>query len=251
MTLDPTTAALLWAIVALSFGVEAVAGFGSTLVALSLGAAWFPLDQLLAVLVPVNVLVSGWLARRDWAAVAWPSLRTLVGPVLVGMAAGLAVQHRAGDEGLRALFATFVVGLSAVELTRLRRRHTPQPLAPWPRRGVLLVAGVVHGLFATGGPLVVYALGRELDDRAAFRSTLAVLWICTSAVLLVDLARSGRLGVTELTLSLWVVPPMLLGLLVGDRVHRRVSQGVFRQGVYTLLIAVGLLLLARAVGFTR
>ena len=47
-----------------AYTLEAITGFGSTLVALSLGALLLPIHDLLPVLVPLNILMSGVLAWR-------------------------------------------------------------------------------------------------------------------------------------------------------------------------------------------
>ena len=156
------------------------------------------------------------------------------------------MQHQLASEGLRLLFAGFVVVLSTVELWRLRRGAVVAALPTRRRVATLLSAGVIHGLFATGGPLVVYALGREIEDKSAFRSTLAVLWILTSTVLLLDMVASGKVGWPQLELGVWMLLPMGLGMVLGGWVHQRVSQRLFREGVYALLIVVGMSLLVRA-----
>src|SRR5690554_6212859 len=50
--------------VLLSYTVEAVTGFGSLVIALALGALLLPVAELLPVLVPLNVLMSGSLVLR-------------------------------------------------------------------------------------------------------------------------------------------------------------------------------------------
>jgi hypothetical protein len=38
-------------------------------------------------------------------------------------------------------------------------------------------AGLVHGMYTTGGPLLVYALGREGLSKHVFRSTVTAVWL--------------------------------------------------------------------------
>ena len=53
--MSPPQTALLAGIVAVAFLVEAAAGFGSMVVALTVGALFFPMPSLLGWLVPVNL----------------------------------------------------------------------------------------------------------------------------------------------------------------------------------------------------
>ena len=54
---------LLGLFVLLAYTTEAMTGFGSIVIALSLGALVLPLDTLMPVLVPLNLLLSGYLSH--------------------------------------------------------------------------------------------------------------------------------------------------------------------------------------------
>ncbi|MCA2978784.1 MAG: sulfite exporter TauE/SafE family protein, partial [Myxococcaceae bacterium] len=70
------------ALVLVSFLVEAVAGFGSMVVALTVGALFAPVDALLGVLVPVNLVLSLYLVGRGWRHVDWRFLWRRVVPLM-------------------------------------------------------------------------------------------------------------------------------------------------------------------------
>ena len=48
----------------LAYTLEAITGFGSIVIALSLGALLLPIEQLLPVLVPLNICMTGYLVSR-------------------------------------------------------------------------------------------------------------------------------------------------------------------------------------------
>lgn len=49
-----------------AYTLEASTGFGSIVIALSLGALLLPIDQLLPVLEPLNIGMTGYLVSRHW-----------------------------------------------------------------------------------------------------------------------------------------------------------------------------------------
>src|SRR5690625_4446705 len=69
----------------LAYTVEVVTGFGSIVIALSLGALLLPIAEMLPILVPLNIVMSGYLSIRHRAHIHWPTLLRLVLPF---MAAG-------------------------------------------------------------------------------------------------------------------------------------------------------------------
>ncbi len=236
--------------------VEAVAGFGGTVLALSLGARWFGIEALLAWFLPLNLGLSLALATRGRHAIAWRALGTAILPMmLVGLAAGTALTWIIDADRARALFAGLVIVVAVVEIAaQVRARglagagdgSAMEPAAglpPLAQRGLLLGAGVVHGLFATGGPLAVAVIARNLTSKTALRSTLAVMWFVLNVIVLTRLTVRGHVDGISLGGSLRLVPAMLAGMVLGELVHARVSERSFRGAVAGLLLVTGALLL--------
>lgn len=236
----------LCAIVAGAFFVEALTGFGSTVLTVAFGAQLLPLEQLLPAVVPVNLCLSTVMVARHGRHIARRLLLREVLPLMgVGFPVGfLAFASLGGDDApLKAAFGLLVTALSVVELAR--RSHTPAPLGRATSAALLVLAGAVHGAFSSGGPLVVYVLSRRGLDKGAFRATLSALWLALGLVLLVGYLSQGLVTAGSLTLSAALLPSLLLGLLLGERAHARVSATTFRIVVLVLLLAGGALLAIR------
>jgi uncharacterized membrane protein YfcA len=254
------TLGLLGLVALLAFTVEATAGFGSMVVALTLAAWFLPIDRVLASLLPVNVLLSGYLTLRhrrhvDGGVLVRRVFAWMVPGMLLGMAPAaladvfpaLAGGPRAGDV-IRGVFAVFVVVLAAVELWRARAGTSANtPALPAPLAATALVgAGVVHGLFACGGPLLVYVVGRELDDKARFRATLSAVWLLLNGALLVPRLVEGALDRAALEGSAVTLVSLVGGLVIGEQLHRRIPVARFRVAVFALLLVAGFALLGRS-----
>lgn len=231
----------LGAIVGLAFAVEAAAGFGATVVTVTLAARFMPVEQILVALLPVNLLMSITIVARHRSDVAWRTLLARILPwMLGGLGAGVVIASRAPSEGLKTAFALLVMALSVVELGRSVRGAGAGDARWGPV--ALLGGGVVHGIYACGGPLVVYFASRELPEKARFRATLSALWMVLNAVLLVRYALGSRLSAASLETSALLVAPVIVGMVVGERAHARVSEKAFSRGVYVLLFFAGLAL---------
>lgn len=241
---------LLSAVLGAGAFVEAVAGFGGTILALSIGARWFGIEALLAWFLPLNLGLSAALAGRGRAAIAGGLLvRRILPAVLIGLAVGTALSWWIDAERARAGFACLVIAVAVVELAgSLRASAAPATatLRPPVQAGLLVGAGVVHGIFATGGPLAVAVIGRMLPGKAALRATLAVMWLTLNVIVCARLVARGHLDGDSLTASLQLAPAMVVGMVAGDLVHRRVSEAGFRQVVAGLLLITGGLLLQAA-----
>src|SRR5690606_12982821 len=146
---------------------------------------------------------------------------------------------------LRLGFGAFVAVLAFNQL-RGERRTTLPPLSKLPASALLFTAGVVQGLWATSGPLVVYVLGRELPDKARFRSTLAAFFVPLTVALIVDYALLGLYRPEVLRLGGCAAVVMLVSILLGERAYHRLDAQRFRRLVWVLLLVGGIVLSGRA-----
>lgn len=241
----------LLAIVFFAFVAETITGFGATIITVTLGAHFYSIPELLPIFVPVSLLLSALIVLFSFEAVEWRLLLRRILPwALLGLFGGIALSSALGEgRALRLLFALFVILLSAVELLRIRRGVTKAgPLPPAAGAAWLFAGGVVHGLFATGGPLVVYFLSREVEEKRRFRSTVSALWVLLNSALVFRYAERGRLDLQSLQASAYLLLPLAAGLALGEWAHRRADPGAFRGLVFGLLLIAGLSLLASALG---
>jgi len=239
---------LFAAIVLLALLAEAVVGFGSTVLTVTLGAHLLPLDVLLPIFVPLNLVLSLYLVTRYRRTIDWRLLGGRVLPVAgLGTGAGLLLFRLQSSRALLLVFAVFVVLLAAVELIRALRgpRRSTQPLRPLPGVALLSAGGVIHGLFGSGGPMIVYFASRELRGKAAFRSTLSALWIVLNAALVVNYAALGLFTAETTRMSLLLLPVVALGTGLGDRLHGRLPERPFQLMTYGLLLFAGAALVVR------
>ena len=109
----------------------------------------------------------------------------------------------------------------------------------------LFGAGVIHGLFASGGPLAVYAVSRTLEGKEEFRATLCALWTVLNVALLAAYIPSGVVTARTAMVSAVLMVSVIAGIVVGEWVHR-ILQGVwFRASVFMLLAGGAMALIGR------
>jgi len=239
------TTVWLAAIVFTAFGIEAALGFGCNVLAVTVGVHLLPLPRLLPVLVILNLIVSTWIVARHRDAIDWQMLlRRILPLMLVGLPVGLVLFAVVTGRWLEGIFGLFVVVLALVELLRVLRSSrlaaaTPRPLSQPAALVSLFGAGLLHGLYAAGGPLAVYFSSREIADKRRFRSTLSLLWLLLNAVLLITYAARGLVTTTTITLAAPQLVPLVAGIVAGERLHARIDERTFRLLVFTLLALAG------------
>lgn len=231
----------------IAFMTESAVGFGSALIVIALASHLLPITTLFPVFQPLALALSAtvvWKNRRD-VDVAF-LFRAVLPPIIPGLALGMILFRVWRNEALLLLVGLGIAGLAMVELVETVRGGRLSPLPPRVSRVVLFVAGILHGLFGTSGPPVVYVASRQLADKARFRATLALLWLLLSAVLVVGFVGDGSLGLRTIGTSLLLAPALIAGFVVGDRIHRVAPARLFRIAVAALLVLAGVTLAVRS-----
>jgi uncharacterized membrane protein YfcA len=243
LELTALTIILLSLILVASHTAETVLGFGATLIALALGSLVVPLERLLAVLVMLGLVQSFWLIFRGIPHIQWKLLLVLVLPAAgLGTIAGAFFRDIADEQLLRLILGGFVVVVAVSELVLLTRQpHRVRSISHAVAAPLLFAGGIFHGLFASGGPLVVYVTSRKITDPRAFRATLAVLWTALNLGLITQMGLAGHVTANVLTMTAILLPAALLGIAIGERM--RVNERTFQALTYGLLCFAGLTLL--------
>lgn len=234
----------LWlgAFILLAYTTEAMTGFGSIVIALSLGALLLPISTMLPVLVPLNIVMTGYLTWRLRAHINRPTLLRLILPIMgAGTLAGYLLHPWLGESLLQSLFGLLIVWFTARELWRSRSAAASRPHGALWTRGWTFAAGITHGLFASGGPLLVYALTGATLDKACFRATLIAVWFTLNSCLTLAFLADGSLLPALPQVGAYL-PLLLIGVLLGDWLHRRVDERTFRLTVHVVLLLSGLAL---------
>lgn len=102
-----------------------------------------------------------------------------------------------------------------------------------------IIAGFTSFIAHAGGPPVsIYLLPQKLD-KSVYQSTTVIFFTVTNYVKLIPYALLGQLTVSNLSMSLWLLPVAALGIWLGYILHHRMPEKLFFQLAYILLFITG------------
>lgn len=230
--------------VLISYTTETITGFGSIVIAVSLGAFVLPIPEMLPVVVPINILNSTYLSIKHRQNIHWPTLLRLILPAMaLGTLTGHFMKPYVGNVILKSLFGLLVLWFSVRELLRLfgARATSTQPRPRAVTLGWMGAAGITHGLYASGGPLLVYALTGQPLKKDAMRATLIVVWLSLNGLLTVLYLVQGTLTPALPRIAMFI-PIALCGMVIGELLHSKINELQFRKALFTVLALTGLAL---------
>ncbi|SYZ32165.1 sulfite exporter TauE/SafE family protein [Propionibacterium australiense] len=244
-----------WAVLALAaffVGVAKTALPGLATLSVALFAAVLPARESTAAMVVLLIagdLSAIWMYRHD---VDWPTLRRLAPAILVGLGAGTLVLWRIDDAHMKRMIGVILLLLTAVTLWMMWRRSRPghhgrtahsfsqSPAARWAYGSLGGFTTMVAN--AGGPPMTMYFVASGFDVMR-FMGTQAYFFFFVNLAKVPFQAGLGLFSARSLSIDAVLLVPLVLGILLGRFVIRRIRTTVFDVLVIALTIVSSAFLL--------
>lgn len=247
MDLDRTL--LLTLLIALvGGGVAATAGFGFSLVAAPPLLLMYEPVQVTAMLL-IIALATRWMLLLDtWRSARTRTIAAMLPTAWIGIGFGILIVRTVDPDDIKLLASLIVITASLLLIRGWRPRHARAPAAA-PVVGLL--SGMLSPTTGMDGAPVVFLLSSRNYDIPSFRSTITVYYYLIIPVSILALVQQGLLGRDDFLRSLAIVPPVVIGAILGQRLVRHLSVERFRHIVSVLLLVSGIVGAIAAVGSLR
>lgn len=238
--LAPLAVAFAAAVVFGAYVVRGMSGFGTSLVAIPLLVLIMPIHAAVPLMSLLGLAAMLMLGVRDRGHVRWDELRRLLGPTLLGVAAGVYLFALLDARLMQKLLGVFIVGYAVYMIVAQFLRERAERCSVRWAYPAGFAGSVVDSMFGGGGGLlVVIYMHRRGYAPVAFRATLAVLWLLELLVRVGGYAVSGFYDARVLWLAVLAAPAMVLGNRLGEGITRTLSPQAFTRVLAVVLMASG------------
>lgn len=239
---DGALAAVL-AIIFLATLTCSTLGFGEALVAVPLLSLVIPVEVAVPLIGLVSILVAVLIVAQDWRHIHLRSAFWLVLSTCFGIPLGLLLLTQVPERVIKAILALVIILFSLYCLLSRKLPELPDDRFAWLFG---FVAGILGGAYGINGPpLVIYAALRRWTAEY-FRATLQGFFL-PSCVLTMGGYWLAGLWVPAVTYYfLLSLPPIVVAIVLGKWLNRRLKGRSFFRVVHVGLVAVGLLLLLQS-----
>jgi hypothetical protein len=159
----------------------------------------------------------------------------------VGVPVGVWLLSALDERVVEAALGVVLIGYAAYML--LKPQATPSLQSNLWAYPVGFISGCLGGAFNTPGPPVIIYGDLKQWPRNQFRSTLQALFLFTSGLVILSHAFAGHVTRPILVSYALSIPFLLLGVLAGSHIDRRLDNERFRMLVIVMILATGVLLL--------
>lgn len=226
---------ILILVVFLANVIEGITGFAGTMLAMPAAIRLIGIEDARIVLNIVAIVVSLSIAVTSYREMNKREVVKISCFMIVGMLVGLLLMSLLPTAILTTLYGLFIIVVALRGLSAQRQIELSKPVLVI----ILILAGIIHGIFLSGGALLVLYVVNTLKDKTVIRGTLAPVWIVLNTVLLLQNIMAGQITLQIMKLSGICVIPVLLAIVLGNILHHAIRQESFIKLTYVLLIISG------------
>lgn len=223
----------------LSNTMQTITGFAGTLLAMPFSIRLVGIGQAKAVLNIFTLIACLVISVQNRAYIRYGILAKMLAGMLVGMAVGVGLFRVVPLDILLKLYALLII---AVALKKMFIKKEI-PLPPALMLFVLFAAGIIHGMFLSGGALLVVYAVTVLKDKQEFRATIAPVWVVLNLMLVFSHYREGYYTAECLTSVALSMIALTASIFVGNMLYKHINSEQFLRITYVLLLISGVSLL--------
>ncbi|WP_047382150.1 sulfite exporter TauE/SafE family protein [Cetobacterium sp. ZWU0022] len=221
--------------------IQGITGFAGTVLAMPPGIFLQGIDTAKMVLNILGILASIWIVFISYKDIDWKEVRKILIFMIIGVALGIKLFTLLPLGFLLKVYAIFIVLIALKGILVKGEIYTPEIVLI----GVIICAGIIHGMFVSGGPLIMIYVAKKLKSKSSFRATLSVVWIILNSYLAYSHYNQGIFTSTNINLLWMSIPPFALGMILGNILHYKMSQITFLKLSYVLLSISGIALIVK------
>jgi uncharacterized membrane protein YfcA len=231
------TTVLVATIVFLAAFVQTLSGFGFALIVMPLISIVIGLRTAAPLVALAGLTLYTINLIRYRQAVNVKEVLRLGAASALGIPVGIWALANVNESIIKPLLGLILIAYAVYALVRpaaprLRSHHWVYPAG--------FIAGCLGGAYNTPGPpVIVYGSLRQWP-KEEFRAVLQSLFFLNAMLIVASHYIAHHLTATVLTFYLHAVPALLLGILAGSHVDRRLNKDRFRTIVAWMILILGL-----------
>jgi hypothetical protein len=216
--------------------IRGFTGFGLAVVGVPLLSLFFAPAEIVPSIMILAIIAGLQLIPKIWHRVDWKLLLPTLGGAAIGTPLGTWLLAGVSANVMRLLIGGAVLAASLA--VQLGFRFAQRPPAGV-NAGFGAIAGLTGGAAAMPGPSVIFLFLAVPIAHEAGRASLILFFQVSAVMSAVSATVAGLLQVHSLILGALLVPAMLIGNWLGDRVFDKASAKTYRRVVVALLAGLG------------
>lgn len=220
--------------------IRSAFGFGDAMIAMPLLSMIIPVQVASPVIALFATSIAILILLKNWKQVKLESALKLIISTIIGIPIGLMFLKQINEEIVKSLLAILIICFSSYSLFLkggyyLKNENWAYLFG--------LVAGILGGAYNTNGPPVVIYGNLRKWESSKFRATMQGYFLPTGAAIAIGHGIAGLWTKEVFTYYIWCLPAVILAIVIGGAINKKIPSEKFTRYIYFLLIILGIYLL--------
>lgn len=220
--------------------IQTITGFAGTILAMPPSIYLIGFDNAKVVLNTLAMISCSIIAISNYKAINRKEVIKIITFMTIGIFIGTKTISLITSEDLLLKIYGIIIVLVAVKNILVKKELNIPNIT---LIIILLLSGVVHGMFVSGGALLVVYAVVTLKDKNEFRATLSIVWVVLNAIVFITQINDGLVTSLSIHYILMSIIPLFLAIYIGGKIANKIDQKLFLNISYLLLIISGISLL--------
>ena len=242
--MDVNILVIILCIVFVSTLTRSTFGFGDALIAMPLLALFIdikiatPLIALIAFFIAISILI------KNWHKVEFKSAWRLIVASLAGIPIGLWYLDDINENIIKLFLGILVLFFAIYSLVKPKLIQLKSEKSAWIFG---FFAGILGGAYNTNGPPIVIYSSLKKWNPQNFRATLQGYFFITGILLIISHTVAGNFTSEVLTYFAYCLPVVLLAVIIGGILNKKIPVEQFHKYIYMILIVLGVMLIFNSI----
>ena len=236
---------LFFAVVFISNVIQCITGFAGTVLAMPFSIMLVGFDTAKTILNILGIAASVGVLAMNKKSFNKKEFAKITGIMIIGMVIGFVITNvfsvTAGI--LYKVLGVTVIIFTVIGCIRTFRKKSDenQKVSVSDKKSalisycILIISGVVHGMFVCGGPLLIVYASERLKDKDEFRATVSSVWIVLNSVIMLTDINNGNLNADIIPLLAVSVIILFASVIVGNIIAKHMNKTTFMIITYILM----------------
>lgn len=219
--------------------IQGITGFAGAPIAMPPCIALVGISDAKSAITFVFFITSLVVTLKNLKDIDFKQLGIILGFMSFGVVGGMWMFSHLPLDILMLVYGIVIVLIGAKKLFLPGKRPLPKAVSYM----VLVLAGLMQGLFTSGGPFLALYSAEAIKDKRVFRPTVTTVWTVLNTYMVISMYTKDMYTETSLKLIGFSIIPVFVAIYLGKILNKKMKQATFLKLVYALLILSGSLLI--------
>lgn len=222
--------------------IQGITSFAGTVIAMPFSIMLIDIEYSKFILNILGILASLYILKKNYKVLNVKELKKILIYMVLGLIIGMQLYKVIDLSIILKILPLFIILVALKGLFFKKEIHS---LSKGFEVIILLGAGIIHGMFVIGGPILIIYATTKFKDKYQFRVTLAAVWIVLNSLIFINQAGSMTYSSDLIYLLCLAIIALYFGMIIGEKLVHKMPQALFMQLSYLLILISGITILIR------